>query len=916
MGAGNRNTRSILVSGREVLMRGLRAWCLRFAALFRKEQQDRELAEELESHLQMHIEDNLRSGMNPAEARRQAIIKLGGVEQAKEQYREQRGIPALECVLQDLRFALRLLRKSPGFTIVALLTLALGIGANTAIFSVVNSVLLQPLPYPQPDRIVQLMRSFPQGNVPYISIPKFMVWRNQTHVFQEMAASGHFMGANLMEGDPPDQVTVVHVSASYFAVFGAPVAMGRTFTAAEDRPGGPQITVISNGLWRNHFNGDPNLVGKAIRLGGEPYEVIGVLGSTFATDPPADLWLPLQADPNSISQAHTLMVVARLNPGISLANARAAMKLAADEFRRKFPVTGLMGPDESSTAIPLRDVVVGDVRPAMLVLLAAVGLVLLIACANMANLLMARATLRSREIAVRTALGAGRRRIVLQLLTESILLSLGGGALGLIFGYVGVRGLLTVNPGKIPRIGEDGSGVVLDWRILVFTLFVSVLTGILFGVLPALHATRADLIATLNESGARSGTGLRQNKSRSIFVITEIALAVVLLVGATLLIRTFASLRSVNPGFELHSILTMQTPPTGPRFEKAHGLAQLAREGEQRIRGISGVEAAALTYFLPLSGNLDDMLFVINAHPPTDRSYNGDAEWRIVSPGYFDTFRIPLVRGRLFTDRDDKGATPVVLISESMAKQFWPQSDPIGELITIGGKTFGPEFEEPPRQIIGVVADVRDIGLNSFPEPTMYVPIPQLSDGLTALMSRAAPMEWVVRTKVAPYSLITDIQRELRAASGGLPVAHVRTMDQIVIESTARNEFNMTLLSIFAGIALLLAAVGIYGLMAYTVQQRTQEIGIRMALGAQRGDVLRLVLCHGLLLCLIGIALGISCAFGVIRLIKSLIFGVSPTDPVTFVSVAVLWAGVALAACWIPARRASRVDPMEALRHE
>lgn len=358
----------------------------------------------------------------------------------------------------------------------------------------------------------------------------------------------------------------------------------------------------------------------------------------------------------------------------------------------------------------------------------------------------------------------------------------------------------------------------------------------------------------------------------------------------------------------------MQTRLTGPRFEKSSGVAQLARESEERIRRIAGAEAAALTDSLPLKWG-DDFTFVINAHPPTDQPYDGDAQYRIVSPGYFDTFRIPLFRGRLFTDQDDGGAAPVVLISEIMAKQFWPQSDPVGELITIG-KFMGPEFEEPSRQIIGVVGDVRDIALNSSPEPTMYVPISQLSDGMAAILNRRWSVTWAVRTKVAPYSLSTDIQRELRAATGGLPVAHVRTMDQVVIESTARNEFNMTLLSIFAGIALLLAAIGIYGLMAYTVQQRTQEIGIRMALGAQPGDVLRMVLRHGLLLCIVGIAAGISGAFAVIRLMKSLIFGVSPTDPVTFVGVAVLLAAVTFAACWIPARKASRVDPMVALRHE
>jgi predicted permease len=456
--------------------------------------------------------------------------------------------------------------------------------------------------------------------------------------------------------------------------------------------------------------------------------------------------------------------------------------------------------------------------------------------------------------------------------------------------------------------------LALDWRILVFTLLLSVLTGILFGVLPALHATRADLTSTLNESGARAGSGLHQQKSRSMLVITEIALAVVLLVGATLLIRTFSALRTVNPGFELHNILTMQMRLNGPRFEKASGMAQFAREGEERIRSLTGAEAAALSDNLPLEAD-DDLPFNINAHPAPDQPYSGGAMYRIVSTGYFDTFRIPLLRGRLFTDQDDSGAAHVVLISETMAKQFWPQSDPVGELITIGVR-MGPELEEPPRQIIGVVGDVRDTGLNSSPEPTMYVPISQLSEGVTAILHRRWLMTWAVRSKVAPYSLSATVQRELRDASGGLPVAHIRSMEQVAVESTARDEFNMTLLSIFAGVALLLAVIGIYGLMVYTVQQRTQEIGIRMALGAQPGDVLRKVLRRGLLLCLAGMAAGISGTFAVIRLMKSLIFGVSPTDPMTFVCVVALLAAVAFLACWIPARRASRVDPVVALRHE
>jgi putative ABC transport system permease protein len=898
-------------------VRTLRGWLVRWGGLFGKRRQDRELADELESHVQMHIEENLGRGMTPEEARRQALIKLGGIEQTKENYRDRRGFPLLESLVQDVRFGLRMLRKNPGFTAVAVLTLALGIGANTAVFTVLNKVLLDPLPYPQPDRLVQLERSFPEDTGAFlISIPKFMVWRNQTRVFENFAASDHDSIENLTEGDHPEEVTVAHVSADYFSIFGARLAAGRAFTSEEDRPRGPRVALVSNGYWRSHFGEDANLVGRTVSLDGEPYEVIGIVGPSFAADPRADIWLPLQADPNSTSQAHHLLVVARLKPDVTLAQAQAAMKVAAEEFRRKFPM-GLLGPGESATAVPLRDVVIGNVRPALFVLLGAVGFVLLIACANMANLLLARATLRGREIAIRAALGAGRRRIIFQLLTESILMSMAGGAVGLALGYFGVRGLLEMNPGNIPRIGEHGSAVTFDWRVLVFTVFVSVLTAILFGLLPAWHVSRTDLTSALNEGSARSGASLRQNKSRSALVVTEMALAVILMTGAGLLIRTFAALRSVDTGFELHNVLTMQTRLNGPRFEEASGIAQLARDGEHAIRDVPGVEAAALTDVLPLTGNLEDMVFVIDAHPPADHTFSGDAQWRIVSPAYFDTFRIPLLRGRLLTDRDDGTAAPVALISETMAKEFWPGSNPVGESITIGGKSMGPALlDSPHRQIIGVVADVKDTGLNDSVEPTMYEPVAQMSDALATALEHGAPMTWVVRTKNAPYSMSADIERELRAASGGLPVANIRSMDQVVSESTARDAFNMSLLSIFAAIAMLLAAIGIYGVLAYLVQQRTHEIGIRMALGARSGDVLSMVLRDGLWLCLAGIFIGIGGAFPITRLMKSLIYEVSPTDPVTFASVAVLLAVVALVACFIPAWRATRVDPMVALRYE
>ena len=821
----------------------------------------------------------------------------------------------METLLQNLRYAFRTLRNSPGFAAVAILTLALGIGANTAIFSVVNAVLLQPLSYPNPDRLVELELTSPQGNGDVTSIPKFNVWREQTDVFDSVAAydfSGP--GINLTGGDRPELIKGIHVSADYFRVFGAPVALGRTFTPEEDRPGGPAVVVISNGLWRNRFGGDPGILNRTIDLGQEPYTIIGVLGPTYTGDPKSDIWMPLKPDPNSVDQGHYLRATARMKPDVSLAQAQAAMKHAADEFNRKFPGSTVMGPGASFTAIPLRDSVIGDVRFGLLLLFGAVGFVLLIACANVANLLMARATIRRREIAIRSALGAGRARLMWQLLTESLLLSLAGGVLGLGLGYVGVRALLAINPSDIPRVGEQGASVALDWRVLVFTLLASILTGILFGLLPALSTSRSDINSTLRESGARSGTGLRHNKARAVLVITEMALALVLLVGAALLIRTFGALRGVNPGFDARNVLLMEMSLNGGRFEKATGVDQLEREGRRRIESLPGVTAAAITCCVPLEGGFG-LPFTIEGRPLTNGPYHGGATWLTMSPHYFDVFRIPLVSGRVFTDRDNSSAERVVVINQALAKEYWPKDDALGARISIG-KGVGPEFDEPPRQIVGIVADVREGALSRPPDQIMYVPFAQVNDGVIALNNRIVPVTWAVRTKLQPFSLSADVQRELREASGGLPVAHVRSMQQVVGESTARNDFYMTLLTIFAGVALLLAAIGVYGLMAYSVQQRTQEIGVRMALGASPQQVRRMVVTQGMQLALVGVVIGVGSALGLTRLMSSLLYGVKPWDPATILLVAVLLSGVTLLATYLPARRASRVDPMVALRYE
>jgi putative ABC transport system permease protein len=819
----------------------------------------------------------------------------------------------METLLQDLKHSLRMFRQSPGFTVTAVAALALGIGANTAIFSVVNTVLLKPLPYTEPGRIMSIMLTSPRGNGWVSSVPKFNVWKEQTRAFQDVSMfDGGGPGINLTSGDRPEQLKAMRASEAYFRLFGAPIALGRTFTAEEDRPRGGRFAVLSDGLWRRRFGADPKLLGGTILLGGEPFTVIGVIGAGFETTPPTDLWIPLQADPNSTDQAHYGRAAARLKPGVTIEQARQQMKIAADQFRAKYPRA--LGPQNGFGIQPMQDIMVQNVRQALWVLVAAVGFVLLIACANVASLLLARATGRQREIAIRAAIGAGRGRIIRQLLTESVLLAVTGGLLGLGLGSIGVRALLAINPGNIPRIGEAGAAVSLDWRVVAFTMGVAVFTGILFGLIPALNASRPDLGATLKESSSRSGTSLRQNKARALLVITELALAVVLLAGAALLIRTFQALRSVKPGFDAHNVLTMDMSLAGGRFDQTAPLALLVRQSVERIEAVPGVLAAATTCSLPLEPSFG-LPITIEGRPLTDGPYHGGASWRSVSARYFEVFKIPVVRGRVFTDRDDVGAPGVVLINETMARQYWPKENPVGQLMTIG-KGVGPNFDEPPREIIGVVSDVKDNGLNSESDPIMYVPVAQVTNGVTALNNHLTPLTWAIRTRGEPYALSASIQSAIQSVNRELPVAHVRSMERVVSESTARSDFNMTLLTVFAASAMLLAAIGIYGLMAYSVEQRMQEIGIRIALGAGPSEMRNMIVSQGMRLALIGVAIGLGGAFGLTRLMSTLLFGVKANDPFVFGTVAIALSVVALLATYIPARRATRVDPLTALRYE
>jgi putative ABC transport system permease protein len=799
--------------------------------------------------------------------------------------------------------SLRTFLRNPGFTITAVAALALGIGANTAIFSVVNAVLLKPLTFPDPDRIVEFFLATPSGPDYGGSATRFNVLRQRTDLFQDFAAYEYNPPVlNLTGGAYPEQVHGVSVSAGYFRLLGAPIVAGRTFTADEDRPGGGRSVVLSYGFWHRHFGGDAHVTGKTISLSGVPHTVIGIVGSDFNTelDTPPDLWLPFQIDPSSTDQARYFSVLARLKPGVTLAMADARLGVAADEFRSKFP--GFMGPGDRFEVQRYPEAIVSGVRSSLLILSGAVSLVLLIACANVANLLLIRAAGRKREFALRAALGASRGRMLRQLLAESLVLSAAGGALGLVLGVAGVRAILAVNPANLPRLGAHGAAITVDWHVLSFTILLSLATGLVFGLMPALQASRVDL-----------NTALRGSRTRSFLVASEVAFALVLLVGSALLIRTFVALRAVDPGFDARNVLTMRMSLAGSRFKTTSDVNQLVRDAVGRIEALPGVTGAGVTYNLPLEGGLG-IPFNIAGRTPANGRYDGRG-WLNVSPRYFEIFKIPVLRGRAFTDRDDAGTEPVAIVNQAMVRQFWPNGDPLADRVVLG-KGYGPEFEEPARRIVGVIGDVHDDGLSRDPSPMVYVPAAQVTDGITALAGRAASLAWIVRAKNDPRALTSAIEEELAAASGGLPVANVRSMDDIVSQSTARQDFNALLMTIFGAAALLLAAVGIYGLMAYSVERRTREIGIRLALGAESSRVKNLVILQGMRLVLIGVGIGLAAAFALSRILAGFLFGVQARDPAVFLLVPAVLMGVGYFAVWLPARRASMVDPINALRHE
>ncbi len=802
---------------------------------------------------------------------------------------------------QDIRYGFRMLRARPGFTVVAVLALALGIGANTAIFSLINSVLLRPLPYPEPERLVMLEENDKDGKTSNTSYATSKDWRERSQSFESISVVRDW-SITLTAAGEPEMLQGMRVSANYFSTLAIKPVLGREFLPQEDSPATRRVVILSDDLWRRRFGSDAEIVGKPIVLGGQSFTVAGVMPKGFEDlvsarlFQKAEMWAPLGYDetlPWACRTCRHIQAVARLKQGASFDQAGVEMNTISQNLVNEHPhdyaVSGV-------TIIPLLDKFVGAVRPALYLLLGAVGLVLLIACANVANLLLARATQRRKEIAIRSALGARRGRIVRQLLTESVMLSVFGAALGLGLVWWGIELLAAFSPPTILRLNE----VNVDARVLGFTLALSLLTGIIFGLAPALQASKLDLNAALKE-GARGSGGGAGHRLRNLLVVSEIALALVLLVGAGLLVRSFLRVLDVTPGFEPTNLVTMNVSANGTRYAEDPQVRAFYDEVVNRVAHLPGVEAAAVVNNLPLGGNMDQYGFHVEDKPLANPEEAPSAERYVISPDYLRAMRIPLLAGRGFSEHDGPNAPFVALISESTAQGIWPNEDPIGKRVRMGGP------DGPPRTIVGITGNVNHYGLDTPPDLQAYVPEAQWT---------SSDMQLVVRSSVDPRAIVEAVRNEIGAVDKDLPIYRIATMKQLVSGSVAQRRFIVILLGLMAALAATLAALGIYSVMSYSVTQRTQELAIRMALGAQSSDVLKLVAGQGITLALGGIAAGLAASVALTRVMSSLLFGIGATDPVTFTVISVVVAGVALGACFAPARRATKVDPMVALRYE
>lgn len=815
----------------------------------------------------------------------------------------------MDTFIQDIRFAVRLLIKNRSFTVVAVLTLAVGIGANTAIFSLVNAVLLRQLPYKNPDQLVRIWSSRTDRDKGNFSLPDFIDYKDQNQTLEQISGFSSW-NANLVSTGEPERVLGVRSSANIFQTLGVNAEIGRTLLNEDDNSGNQRFVVLSHGFWNRSFGMSTDILGKQLTLNDESYTVAGVLRPDFAFPGivDADIVVPLvpEADPlrkerGSIS---FLNVIGRLKEGVTRQQAETDLNAIASQLQELYPVTNAS--KKGAKLVPLHEELVGSVRLAFLVLSAAVGLVLLIACANLANLVLAKASTRYREMAIRLAVGATPGRLVRQLLTENILLALLGGFLGLILTRPAMRSIVTLSPASLPRAGE----IDIDARVLLFTLLISLLSGVLFGLMPAVNISKESFTEELKGSGKGASDGSRKNSVRNLLILAEVALSLLLLIGAGLLAKSFLRLQSVSPGFGIKNLLVMRLSLPKAQYSKPEMVTAFYEQLSARIEVLPGVQSVGATSLLPLSGSNTRINFSILGRPPLSPSENPVTQYRMTGPDYFRTMNIPILSGRDFTNRDTQHSQPVAIINDSFARRYWPDESSIGAHIKIDDNNRAPREVE----IIGVVGDVRHVGLHVDPAPEIYVPFSQIPEENVSLLTNN--MNWVVRTSAEPLTLAGAVRHEIQSVNGNIPSSNTRSMEQFLSSSLAPSRFNLFLIGIFAIVALILASTGIYAVISYSVAQRTQELGLRMALGAQQLDVLKLVVGGSLKIVLIGVALGLVGAYILTRVMSNLLYGISVTDPSIFVSMSLLLIIIALAASYIPARRAAKVDPMIALRSE
>ena len=892
--------------------RSLKSFFARFLSLFRKSQSERELHEELQTHLQLHIEDNLKRGMSLEEARKNALIKLGGLEQTKERMRDQQSLPILESFIQDLRYAARLLLKSPSFTAVAILTLALGIGANTALFSIVNAVLLRPLPYPHAEQLVTLRESKPNFSTGSVPFANFIDWRKDNTTFTSMAVMRRGLSPILTGLGDAEQLNAALLSSGFFEQLGISPVLGRTFTEPEERVGAAPQVLITSGLWKRKFASTPDILGKTITLNGKGYAIIGVIPSSFdllGNFRGIDLYMPIGQWGNNLLMNRNaglgISGIGRLKPGVTLDQARADMKRVSDNLAAAYPDTNK---NIAAALIPFRSWNFGGVQTFLFVLFGAVGFVLLISCLNVANLLLARSTRRAHEFAVRAALGAGQGRIVRQLLVESVLISALGGAAGLLLAAVGTKLILQAIPSDaLPRAEQIG----IDSTVFLFAFGLSLLAGIFFGLAPALKTARRDPQQTLQEGNSRSGSA-RRHGLQGALVAAEISLALVLLLCAGLMIRTLAALHGVNPGFDSSKVLAfgISLPPSLMNTN-ADTVRAALRNTQTRFEAAPGVQSVAYSWgALPFSGD-DEWLFWIDGHPkPANDSEQNWALNYVVGPSYLKLMGIPLQSGRFFSDQDNEHAAKVAVVDEVFAQKYFPNQNPIGQRLHINDA-------EETTEIIGVVNHINQWGLDTDStqelRTQLYVPFMQLDDKTIAQSGNGLGV--LVRSD-HPSAVLDPLRQANKQISKDQVIFSAQTMDEIIALSISDRRFSMLLLGLFAALALILSAVGIYGVVSYIVGQATREIGIRVALGAQYADVLKMVLSQGAKMTAIGIAIGTVISLLATRLLSTMLFGVSKYDPTTLIAVAAILAAVSLFACFIPARRATQLDPASILRSE